>query len=46
MAKLKAEEVRNEQIKAEYLEWEVAILEVHKITQDELRHYLVNYVCL
>jgi len=46
MAKLQAEFDRNDKIKAEYLEWEKACLIRHKITEDELRDYLVNYVCV
>ena len=44
MAKMQAEDIRNEKITKEYLEWEKACLDRHKITQDELRVYLVNVV--
>ena len=46
MAKLQAEYDRNDKIKAEYLQWEKECMARHKITEDELRHYLVNYVCV
>ena len=46
MAKLQAEEDRNDKIKAEYLQWEKDCLARHRITEDELRHYLVNSVCV
>ena len=46
MARLQAEFDRNDKIKAEYLEWEKDCLARHKITEEELRVYLVNYVCV
>lgn len=46
MAKMQAEFDRDEKIKAEYLEWEKACLARHKITEEELREYLVNFVCV
>jgi len=46
MARLQAEYDRNDKIKAEYLQWEKDCLARLKITEDELRHYLVNYVCV
>jgi len=46
IARLQAEDDRDDKIKAEYLEWEKGCLARHKITEDELRHYLVNYVCV
>jgi len=44
MAKMQAEDSRNEKITKEYLEWEKACLARHEITKDELRVYLVNVV--
>lgn len=44
MAKMQAEFDRNDKIKAEYLEWEKDCLNRHKMTEEELRVYLVNYV--
>ncbi len=44
MAKMQAEFDRNEKIKVAYLEWEEACMDFYKITKEELRHYLVNYV--
>jgi len=46
MAKIKAEDERNEKITAEYLEWEKACLARHEISQDDLRVYLVNVVII
>jgi len=46
MAKLQAEFDRNDKIKAEYLQWEKECVAHHNITEDELRHYLVNNVCV
>lgn len=46
MAKLQAEYDRNDKIKAEYLQWEKECMSRHKITEEELRVYLVNYVCV
>ena len=46
MAKLQAEYDRNDKIKAEYLQWEKECMARHNITEDELRHYLVNNVCV
>lgn len=46
MVKMLEEDIRCEKIKAEYLEWEKACLERHKITEEELREYLVNCVCV
>jgi len=44
MAEMQAKDMRNEKIAREYLEWEKACVACHKITQDELRVYLVNVV--
>ena len=44
--KEQAEADRNERIKVEYLAWESATRKTHKITRNDLRHYLVNYVCV
>lgn len=44
MAKLQAEFDRNAKIEAEYLLWEKECMARHNITEDELRHYLVNDV--
>ena len=44
MAKLQAEFDRNDKITAEYLEWEKDCLARHKITEEDLRVYLVNSV--
>jgi hypothetical protein len=46
MARIKATDERNEKITQEYLEWEKACLTRHKISQDELREYLVNVVII
>lgn len=46
MVKLQAEFDRNDKIKAEYLQWEKECKARHNISEDELRHYLVNYVCV
>ena len=43
-AKMQAEFDRNDKIKAEYLEWEKDCLNRHKLTEEELRVYLVNAV--
>ena len=44
MVKMQAEDIRNEKITKEYLEWEKACLARHEIDQDDLRGYLVNVV--
>ncbi len=44
MAKIQAEDERNEKITAEYLEWETACLARHEISKEELREYLINVV--
>ena len=46
MAKLQAENDRNDKIKAEYLQWEKECMVRHNITEDELRVYLVNIVII
>lgn len=46
MAKMQAEDTRDEKIKKEYLEWEKDCLARHEITQEELRVYLVNVVII
>jgi len=46
MAKIKAEDERNEKITAEYLEWEKACLDRHDISKDDLRVHLVNVVII
>ena len=44
MAKIQEEDIRNEKITKEYIEWEEGCLARHKIDRDELRTYLVNVV--
>lgn len=46
MAKLQVEYDRNNKIKSEYLQWEKECMTRHNITEDKLRHYLVNDVCV
>ena len=46
MAKMQAEFDRNDKIEKEYLEWEEGCLARHKISKDDLRHYLVNMVLI
>lgn len=46
MAKLQAEYDRNDKIEAEYLQWEKECMARHNITEDELRSFLVNAVCV
>lgn len=46
MAKLQAENDRNDKIEAEYLLWEKECMARHNITEDELRVYLVNVVII
>lgn len=46
MAKMQAEDIRNDKIEAEYLEWEKACLARHEISKEELREYLVNVVVI
>ncbi len=46
MARIQAEDERNEKITAEYLEWEKACLGRHNISKDDLRGYLVNVVII
>ena len=46
MAKMQAEFDQDDKIEAEYLEWERACLVRHKISKDELRELLVNYVII
>ncbi len=46
MAKLQAKYDRNDKIKAEYLQWEKECMVRHNITEDELREYLANAVCI
>lgn len=44
MARIQAEDIRNEKITAEYLKWEEDCLSRHEISKDDLREYLVNVV--
>ncbi len=46
MAKLQAESDRDDKIKLEYLEWEKACMARHQVSQEDLRIYLVNVVCI
>ena len=46
MAKLQAESDRDDKIKAEYLEWEKDCMARHQISEEDLRVYLVNCVCV
>lgn len=46
MVNLQAEFDRNDKIKAEYLQWEKECKARHNISEDELRVYLVNVVCV
>ena len=46
MAKMQAEDIRNEKITAEYLKWEEDCLARHEISKDDLRVYLVNVVII
>jgi len=46
MARIQAEDERNDKIEKEYLEWEKDILSRYEIDKDELRTYLVNVVII
>ncbi|HUV51644.1 MAG TPA: hypothetical protein VMW64_01040 [Dehalococcoidia bacterium] len=37
---------RNEAIRKDYLNWEPSIMRTHHISRQELRHFLVNDVCI
>lgn len=44
MARIQAEDERNDKIEKEYLKWEKACLKRHKLSKDELREYMLNVV--
>ena len=43
---LQDESDRNDKIGVEYLEWEKACMARHQVSQEDLRVYLVNVVCV